>query len=188
MNSSKTLKRMKVADVAFTYRMGAGFPGDVNRTHPASITANLVDTVDFPTAYGQLVVNNGANRVRRVKASDQSNTVPLTPAGLVVRAFPIQQQSATNFGETGIGAAAPPVSGIVDVMTSGFAMVQLNPGVTAPVKGGPVFIWAAATSGNRIQGGYETVASAGNTVQLAPGFTYNGPPDANGVVEVNFNS
>jgi hypothetical protein len=32
----------KVRDVAFTYRMGAGFAGTVNRSHPASINHFLV--------------------------------------------------------------------------------------------------------------------------------------------------
>lgn len=188
MESQKKVVRMKVADVAFTYRMGAGFPGDVNRTHPASISANLVDTTDYPTLYGNPVVYTSANKVRKIKASDQSNTVDLRPAGLVVRPYPTQQSTASNYGQADLGNAAPPVTGIVDVLTKGFAMVKLNTGVAAPVKGGRIFVWAAATSGSHIQGGYETQYSAGNTVQLDASYLYNGPADANGVVEVSFDA
>lgn len=188
MESQKKVVRMKVADVAFTYRMGAGFPGDVNRTHPASISANLVDTIDYPTLYGNVVVYTAANKVRKIKASDQSDSVALRPAGLVVRPFPAQQDSGSNYGAASLGNAAPPQSGIVDVMTKGFAMVKLNAGVTAPVKGGRIYVWAAATSGNHIQGGYETAPSAGNTVALDPSYLYNGPADADGVVEVSFDA
>ena len=35
--------RQKTRDVAFTFRMGAGFAGDVNRTHPASIEPVMIE-------------------------------------------------------------------------------------------------------------------------------------------------
>lgn len=180
--------RAKTRDVAFQFRMGAGFPGDVNRTHPAEIEAALVNVTTPPLIYGQVLIVDGAtSSVRPVAAGDQSNTVPLLPFGALVRPYPLQQMTATNYGAAALGAAVPPTSGVVDAIRSGLIMVQLNVGVTAPQKGGAVYVWAAATSGNHIQGGYETAYSAGNTVLLDPRFTYNGPADASGVTELSCN-
>ncbi len=182
------MTRMKFNDVAFQYRMGAGFPGDINRAHPFSAAATLVDASAPPTLYGQAVLIDATTQgARPYAAGDASDTVLSTPYGAVVRPFPIQQQSATNFGAIALGVGAPPVSGVIDVLQAGYIMVQLNTGVTAPVKGGRVYIWCAATSGNHLQGGYETAASSGNTVELDTRFTYNGGVDAAGVAEISFN-
>ncbi len=180
--------RAKFRDVAFLYRMGAGFPGDVNRAHPFSVAAALVDASAPPTQYGQTVLIDATTQgVRPLSTGDQSDSVVLVPYGAVVRPFPLQQSSATNFGSIGLGVGAPPVSGVIDVLQAGFIMVQLNVGSTAPVKGGRVYIWCAATSGNHLQGGYETAFSSGNTVELDPRYTYNGGADASGVAEISFN-
>lgn len=175
-------------DVAFQFRMGAGFAGDVNRTHPAEIEPALINTTTPPNAYGQFVlVDTATNSVRRYGASDASDTVLSLPFGATVRPFPIQQQAASNFGAVAFGSATPPTSGVIDVLRAGLIMAQLNAGVTAPTKGGPVFIWCAATSGDHIQGGLETEESSGNTVELDPRYTYNGPADINGIVEISVN-
>ena len=39
--------------VAFPFRMGAGFAGDVNRTHPATIEPNVNDTVNPLSFFGR---------------------------------------------------------------------------------------------------------------------------------------
>lgn len=188
-NKIKKLVRMAVRDVAFTYRMGAGFPGDVNRTHPAEIEPALTLATNTPFfAYGQMGIFDGtANAIKPIGVAQQSDSVALVPFGALVRPFPTQQKAASNYGAAAIGGATPPNAGIQDFARNAMIMVQLNTGVAAPIKGGRVWIWAAATSGNHIQGGYETVASAGNTVQLDPRYTYNGPPDAAGVVELSAN-
>lgn len=186
--SARHLSFRDMSGVAFQFRMGAGFPGDVNRTHPASIEPMLVDGTSPPTSYGQACLLDATTQgIRPYAAGDQSNTVVSTPYAALVRPYPYQPATATNYGAATLGAAVPPTSGNVDGLRAGYIMVQLNLGVTAPVKGGAVYVWCAATSGNHILGGYETAYSAGNTVLLDPRYTYNGPADSTGVTEISFN-
>lgn len=179
------MKRAKFKDVAFKYRMGAGYPGDVNRTHPVDILPSLMDTTNPPTAFGQAVVIDATSHaIRKLTAAD---TADLNLYGITVRPYPIQQAvSNQNFGAIGLGASALPTSGEVDVMCRGFMIVAVVPGVSTPVKGGPVYVWTAATSGSHIQGGFEAVASAGNTVEVLNAY-WNSAPDANGFAEIAFN-
>ena len=181
--------RAAVRDVSFQYRMGAGFAGDVNRTHPASIEPCLIDASAPPTAYGQAVLVDATTQgVRPIAAGDQSNSVDLTIYGITVRPFPFQQSTASLANaQANIGAATPPVSGVIDVLRAGYIMAQLNANVTAPAKGGRVYVWAAATSGDHVQGGFETAYSAGNTVLLDGRYTYNGGEDSTGIVEISCN-
>jgi hypothetical protein len=65
----------------------------------------------------------------------------------------------------------------------GYISAKLNTGVAQ--KGGAVFIWVAATSGAHIQGGFEVAASGGNTCALDESYSFNGPADANGNVEIS---
>lgn len=177
--------RMKTRDVAFAFRMGAGFAGDVNRTHPASIEPCLIDAGAPPTAYGQPVLVDATTQgVRPFAAADQSNTVA-AGYGMTVRPYPIQQSSGTNYGQANLGAAVPPTTGVIDVLRAGYIMVNLPAGGT-PVKGDPVYVWAAASSGAHVIGGVEAAYVAGSTTQLKNA-TFNGSPDANGNVEIAFN-
>ena len=173
---------------AFLYRMGAGFPGDVNRTHPASIEACLIDANAPPTAYGQAVLVDATTQgVRPFAAGDHSDAVPVVTWGITVRAFPTQQaQTNQNLGAVAFGSVAPPTNGVIDVMTSGYIMATVPAG-QAPVKGGQAYVWAAATSGAHILGGWETSYSSGNTALVANAF-FNGSPDASGNVEIRFNN
>lgn len=181
--------RFSFTDVAFQYRMGAGFPGDVNRTHPAEIEPVMIDEDDPIDRYGNVgIIDTVTGGLRAVVTADQSDNVDLLPWGALVRPYPAQQvTSSAAYGAASIGSATPPETGIGDVLRNGLIMVQLNTGVTDPVKGGRVYVWAVATAGNHVQGGYETEASAGNTVKLDPRFLYNGPPDADGVTEISLN-
>lgn len=177
--------RMKTNDAAFQFRMGAGFAGDINRSHPASVEPTLIDASAPPTAYGQpVLVDPTTQGVRPFAAGDQSNTVP-AGYGITVRPYPTQQSSASNFGAAALGAATPPVTGIMDVLRAGYIMVNLPAG-GAPVKGGAVYVWAAASTGSHVLGGVEAAYSAGNTTQLLNA-TFNGSPDASGNVEIAFN-
>lgn len=178
---SKT--RMKTRDAAFQFRMGAGFPGDVNRTHPASIEPSLIDSSAPPTAYGQPVLVDPTTQGVRPFAS--GDTAVTAAYGVTVRPYPIQQSSASNFGAAAFGAATPPASGAIDVLRAGYIMGTVPAG-QAPVKGGAVYVWCAASSGSHVQGGFEASSSAGNTAALADA-TFNGSPDANGNVEIAFN-
>lgn len=174
------LVRAKTRDVAFGYRMGAGFPGDVNRTHPASILAELIDVTNPPAAYGgPVLVNASGTGVRGIIVADGSAT-PLPVFGFLVRPYPTQQQ--TGGMNASIGAATPPVSGVCDVIREGYVMGKLPAGSTV-VKGGLVYAWAAANSGNHVQGQLEPSASGTSTITMNNAY-FTGPADANGNVEI----
>lgn len=166
-------------DVAFNYRMPAGFAGDVNRSHPASVEPVLVDVTNPPTFAGQAVVLDAtSHNARFVGVVDDSALTDIY--GVAVRAYPTQQQTggmAAAFGTSLLPAAQP-----LDVLKSGYIMV---PVVGVPVKGGQVFVWAKPVSGQHVPGGFEAVVSAGNTISLPiNSYTFNGGPDANGICEV----
>ena len=171
--------RARTCDVAFNYRMPAGFAGDVNRTHPASIEPCLLDPTNPPTFYGQAVLVNGSSQgVVKVGVTDDHALTDIY--GVTVRPYPIQQQSggmSSPFGAGAIPAAQP-----VDVLKSGYIMV---PVVGVPVKGGQVHVWAVPSTGSHVAGGFEASSSAGNTIDLPIStYTFNGGPDANGICEV----
>ncbi len=182
MNETKMKKALRLAfrDVAFPFRMGAGFAGDVNRTHPFSEEPNIVDPTSPPLIYGQAVILNTVNNgMRPFVAGDTAVTIPY---GFLVRPFPITGGSANPLVTQGIGAATPPTQGAIDVLRQGYILVQVN---GATVKGGAVFVWCAASTGSHIQGGFEAAASGGNTAALDVNrFAYNGAPDSSGVVEM----
>jgi len=174
----------RTCDISYGYRMGAGFPGDVNRTHPASIEPTLIDPSAPPTLYGQAVVIDATSQgVRPLVAGDSSLTAIY---GITVRPFPIQQQSSTNYGASNVGSATPPTSQPMDVLRAGYIMSTLS-GSAAAVKGAPVFVWVAASTGTHIQGNFEAAATGGSTIQLDAKTTFNGPADASGVCEIAFN-
>lgn len=176
-------KRTRDTATAFAFRMPAGFPGDVNRGHPASIEPTLIDASAPPTAYGQgVVVDATTNGVRPLSAGDTALTALW---GITVRPYPIQQSSASNFGQASFGAATPPVSGEIDVLRWGYIMAVLPAGAAAVTKGAAVFIWCAASSGAHVQGGFESAGSGGNTAALDTNrYMFNGPADAGGNVEI----
>lgn len=177
-------RRTRDSGTAFAFRMGAGFPGDVNRGHPASIEPTLIDASAPPTAFGQAVlVDATTDGVRPFAAGDTAVTIIW---GITVRPFPFQQQAATNYGAIGFGAAAPPTSGEIDVLRAGYIMGTALPAGSAAVsKGSAVYVWCAASSGAHIQGGFESAATGGSTAALdVSRYQFNGPADANGNVEI----
>lgn len=180
----RTIKRLKFRDNnSFLYRMGAGFAGDVSRTHPASIEPVLVDASSPPTQYGQPVLLDPTTLgVRPFGAGDGSVT---DAYGFLVRPYPTQQQ--TGGMTSSFGAATPPVTGAVDVLRGiGYINVTVNAATAALAKkGGRVYVWIAATSGSHVQGGIEAAASSANTVLLPANKLFNGSVDANGVCEVS---
>lgn len=169
--------RGKARDVAYGFRMGAGFPGDVNRFHPAWIEPCQQNSTNPVPAPGlACVVDPATNTVRSVLSTDTAIT---TIHGMSVRAFPTQQ---TSGGTTAaLGASALNSQQPLDVLRAGYGMVQVSNGT--PRKGDPAFVWVAATSGSNVQGSFRTSASAGNTAALTNVF-FNGPADANGVAEI----
>jgi hypothetical protein len=171
--------RARTCDVAFGYRMGVGFPGDINRMHPASVVAGLIDSANPFRAFGEAALFGAANNYRTVIATDQSATA-VRIAGIIVRSYPTQQ--TTGGMNASFGNAVPPASGVADFLDEGFAIVKMKAGVVVK-KGDPVFIWATATETVNIQGEYQATATASKTVPVANAY-FNGPADAQGNVEI----
>lgn len=173
------IARARTHDVAFTYRMGAGYPGDVNRTHPASILPGLMNVTNPVRLYGDPVLIDAAtNSYRGFLVGDTAIT---KLAGVLVRPYPTQQ--TTGGMASSFGAAVPPVTGVIDVLENGYVIARCNNfAAQQPTKGGAVHVWIAASSGAHVQGGFESVSSA-STVTLTNAM-WNGPTDANGVTEL----
>jgi len=167
---------------AFLFRMPAGFPGDVNRTRPCTIEPTVTSSTNPPTSFGQAVVLDATTHgVRLINVSTDS----VAPYGITVRPYPSQETSTTAMGAVGFGAGTPALTGIMDVLRSGYINVKVN-GATVPVKGGVVYVWHAASSGAHVQGGFEAVSTGGSTITLT-NCAFNGPTDADGVTEIMFN-
>lgn len=163
------------------FRMNAGTPGDVNRTHPASIEPCLNDDAVPMDAFGQFgMIDATGNAVRKIGVADASDATSLMAWGVSVRPYPIQQ--STGGMSASFGTGVPP-AGEIDLLRNGYIMVALNDSSHTPKKGDPVYIWCAASVGAQILGGVTTTFSAGNTVKLANA-VFNGSGDANGNVEV----
>lgn len=164
---------------SFAFRMGAGFAGDVNRTHPASVEPAFNDAANPVLSAGlACLINAGKNGVRQVAAGDTAVTKIY---GVAVRAYPLQDPGTSNpYGATGQGAEALPSGQAIDVLRSGYINV---PVVGNPGKGDAVFVWVAASGGGHTQGGFEAAASAGNTAAIANA-QFNGAPDSNGITEI----
>lgn len=176
------ITRARTCDVAFTYRMGAGFPGDVNRMHPASILPGLINPTNPPAAYGNpVLVDSATSSYRGVIAGDGSVTAgPI--AGVIVRPFPTQQQSGGM--SSAIGAAAPPTTGVADFLRQGFIMCKVPAADAAAVaKGGTVYVRAAATAGNNIQGALRS-ANDGTNNYIVTNARFTGPADSAGNCEI----
>jgi len=172
--------RSRTVDVAFTYRMGAGFAGDINRTHPFSSLPGLTNVTNPPRRTGDgMLVDTATNSYRGFIAGDASAT-PVALGGVHVRSFPTQQTTAGMTAD--LGVSVPPTSGVLDVLRSGYIMVQIPPGV-AVTKNGPVWVWCVATSGANRQGAFAGAASTGNTVPINNA-RFMGPADPQGVAEL----
>ena len=179
--------RFKTRDAAFKYRMGAGYPGDVTRTHPVDIFPELADATTPPDLAGQgVILDATSHRVRKLIVATDGVTGSIALYGITVRTFPFQQaQTTTNFGAVAIGGSSLPVSGEVDVLRRGSIIVRVPPGQT-PVKGGAVFIGNVASSGDHVQGGFEAVDGTTNTIDVSNA-VWNSGVDANGFAELVFN-
>lgn len=175
--------RFRTADIAFAFRMPGGFAGAVNRTHPANIVPYLNNVTSPVQLFGQGVQIGADNAsVRGITTADNAGAAGIF--GIAVRTFPFQQgQAATDFAPAAIGTAKP-LGGVIDILKSGFIMVQVN---GATVLGGPAYVWSAASAGAHVQGNFEAAAPGGSGVALTGNTYYNGVPDANGIVELAFN-
>ena len=176
-----TSVRARTGDVALTYRMGAGNPGDINRAHPFSAVPRLQDSAQPVRLYGDPVLYSAtAGTVRSFVAGDTAVT---KIKGVLVRPAAISQ---TTGGMTAsFGTGVPPQGSVaIDVLEDGYIMVKCNNFGASPCKlGDPVYVWCVANSGNHVQGGLENAASAGNTAAIANA-EWVSPPDANGNAEI----
>jgi hypothetical protein len=172
-------RRSTTHDAAIKYRMDAGYPGDINRTHPFSVLPAQADGTTPPRRYGDPIIF-GTNTIRGFVAGDTAVT---KLRGVLVRPYPVSQTSGGM--SASFGAATPPgANSVLDYIEDGFVMVKVdNIGAGAPSKGSAVFVWCAASAGNDVQGGFRCAASAGNTAAIANA-EFNGPADANGVAEI----
>ncbi|UNA00768.1 hypothetical protein ZHS_12 [Edwardsiella phage vB_EpM_ZHS] len=174
--------RARTRDISYNLRMPAGFPGDVNRTHPASILPGLTNPTNPPRLFGDAVlIDTATNSYRALLAGDTAIT---KVDGILVRPYPTQQQSGGMAAS--IGAAPGPLGNqVCDVLNEGFIIARCNNfAAQQPTKGGAVYIWVAASSGAHVQGGFESVTSAGNTAGPITNLKWNGPTDGNGITEI----
>ncbi len=173
--------------MAFQFRMGAGFFGEVNRTHPFTIEPGLMDPTNPPTAYGQAcMVDATSKKIRRVLAADQAAATDIY--GFAVRPFPFNDPgTSAPYGAQALGGFTTPIQGQpIDVLRSGYIITYVN---GAPGKGDPVYVWAAASATVHYLGFLEAGSTGGDTFEITGNdkTTFNGPPDANGAGEVAFN-
>jgi hypothetical protein len=173
--------RARTRDVAFQFRMGAGFPGDINRVHPFSVLPGLMNTVDPIRRYGDpAIAVDGANGMtfRGFKAGDTRTVVD----GILVRSYPTQQ--TTGGMASTIGTADAPTSGVIDTLEEGFIMVKCEDfAANPPSRAALVTVRIAATSGQKVQGGFHAAADGGNTVTITNA-RWNGAADASGFAEL----
>lgn len=166
---------------AYTFRMPAGIPGDVNRAFQPTITTEVMTpngTTGHPTAYGiPVAIDPTTFQVRALAAGDTLANLK----GFLVRPYPV---TSGNPGDP-IGTSTPPNSGACDVMERGWMSVKLS-GTAAAVKNGPVYVWTAAPSGSHITGGLEAATPGASGFQITNA-SFRGPADANGVTEIEYN-
>jgi hypothetical protein len=192
---------IKTRDVAYTYRMNAGSPGQVTRMHPAAIWPRLNDPSSGNplTYFGQAALFDAStNTVRAVNHTADSalggTSVPL--AGVTVRPFPYQDSgSGENYGGAAFGGGGPIAGAEVDLLqgaNAGILVTQGQPtaGATASALGGVVYVRVTVGAGAFAAlpvGGFETVVDTTAANQLTVSNAYwNGPADPTGVAELIF--
>jgi hypothetical protein len=164
--------RGNTRDVAFTYRMPAGIPGDVN----------LMDPANPVTAYGLAVAMDSVSyKIRPIGVGDTVANV----YGVLARPFPANAQTAANFfGSVPLGTpAVPPVNGVVDILKRDYMTVLLN-GAVAAAPNGLVYVRVATPAAGKPLGGFEAAADGGNTIVMPAGTYFRGPADAGGNTEI----
>lgn len=186
-NTGTLLGRKSFRDIAYQFKLNSGFAGVVNRHMPFNVITKPVGTMSL---YGQAGIIDATTKLPRPLAAGDTAIVDLL--GITVRPYPYQQTVTDTMGSGNTNAlnvgggqqGISKASNVIDFLRSGFIQA---PVVGTPGPGDPVFIWIAASTGNHVQGGFEAVTSVGNTIKLDGKTTFNGAPDANGIVEIGFN-
>jgi hypothetical protein len=170
--------------VAFTFRMGVGYPGCTNRQHDNTVVREVLSTTAPPTGYGlMLVYDQPTGTVRVPTAGDTAAGF----AGFFVRPFPTHGGGLSNPINDALGQSTPPgPAAEANVQKRGFMIVQLNSASPAVVKGQAVGIFLGPTTAGNPAGGV-TGAAPGAAVLALPNTYFQGPADASGLTEVAFN-
>lgn len=143
--------------VAFLTRMPAGIPGNISRTNSAKVETALLDTTNYPTAFGVPgTIDASSKNFRGIMAGDVGASV----YGFYVRPYPIQSNANDP-----LGTSTPPTSGLANVLRSGYINVLLNSGTAA--KDGQAYVRVANASAGKPVGGVE--AASETTTASAPG-------------------
>jgi hypothetical protein len=163
--------------VAFTYRVPAGIPGQVNRVEVATIEPAQLLASNPPTAYGlPVVVDPATGAIRPVGAGDTAANV----YGVLARPFP-----TSGNGTDGLGVSTPSTIRPGDVLRRGYVAVLVN-GAAVAAKGGTVYVRIASPGSGKPVGGFEAAADGANTIQLTTA-TFTGAADSSGNGEIAFN-
>ena len=145
----------------------------VNRAWSAAVEANVLSfTQTLPGAYGLALGLDSVGNVDLIGPAIPHATVSVRP-------FPTQSARIL------LGTSTPPTSGIVDVLKQGYMTVLLG-GTQAAVRGGPVYIWTAASSGSHVRGQVEAANPSSSGIQITNAY-FMGPADASGNIEIAFN-
>lgn len=171
------------------YAMPSGIPGAPSRIGGGVIfdSESVVLSADAPLgAYGLFgQIDDASGDFRALDAGDAA------VYGLLVRPFPTNATTAANFfGGVPLGTQAvpPQTGGMGAAMRAGYMTVKLqanNAGVVpAVVKNQPVYACIQNPPAGGFVGGV-TTADGGNTI--AVNAVFNGPADADGNVEIQFN-
>ncbi|MDN7558801.1 structural cement protein Gp24 [Burkholderia orbicola] len=162
---------------AYTFRMPAGFAGDLQRAEVATIEPQQIDSAAPPTVFGVAVklVNGKIQPINN--AADTAALV----YGVNLRPYPIQGN-----GTDPLGTSTPPTSGMTDVLKRGYVNIALG-GTTAATKGGTVYVRVAAAAAGKPLGGFEAAADGTNTVAMPASWYFTGPGDTYGITEIAVN-
>lgn len=162
---------------AYTYRMPAGFAGDLQRAEVATIETQQIDATTPPTAFG-VAVKLVSGKIQPINLAGDTAALVV---GVNLRPYPIQGN-----GTDPLGTSTPPTSGVTDILRRGYVNVQLN-GTTAAAKGGTVYVRVANASAGKPIGGFEAASDTTNTIALPSNWYFTGPADSYGVTEIAVN-
>ncbi|MDN7895871.1 hypothetical protein QZM82_06640 [Burkholderia cepacia] len=162
---------------AYTFRMPAGFAGDLQRAEVATIEPQQIDPAAPPTVFGVAVkLVNG-----KIQPINSAGDTAALVYGVNLRPYPIQGN-----GTDPLGTSTPPTSGVTDVLKRGYVNVALG-GTTAATKGGTVYLRVAAAAAGKPLGGFEAAADGTNTVAMPASWYFTGPGDTYGITEIAVN-
>jgi hypothetical protein len=158
-------------------RMPTGYVGNSTRSQELTAEPALMNATTPVTGYG-LPVKLSSGAVTGIVNGDTAAAV----YGFLLKPGVTAGGSASN---EAIGAATPPLTGIVDVMKRGYMLVKVN-GAGTPSKGSAVYIRVADPVAGSPIGGIEGAADSSDTI-VVTGAYFTGAKDADGLCEIAYN-